>query len=252
MSIFKRNITIALLIFIAYISCNAVEMDSVTILNYYEPQLEYLTSSTRVDLMKYNSKECPYFIDSSYISLKYNNKLEGYYFRGYFFINLYSKCNEFCKGWNLYAFDSINKVIHFIKNSNEKYRRRDNFLGLNIFCNNLIMRMHYLENPKEYGGIHFYEVGTPVLKKVDVQKLEITDSFLLLKNSFIDSMFIKNCQLHVIVEAHKPIMDIDYYLFFFLPRGRPPKLKGYKHVGIKVEYIFDKDFHLINKIETKY
>lgn len=252
MLILKKIFGFFLLFHTFYVGCESAVKDSVIKLYYYEPQIEYLSSNTRLELMKYNSQECPYFIDSSYVSLKYLNKLEGYYFKGLFFINLYSDYIEFCKGWNLYAFDTINKVIHYIKNSNEKYARRDKYHGLHIYCNNLIMRMRNLENPKEYGGIHFFEVGTPVLKKVDIQKLEITDSFVLLKNSFIDSMFVKNCQLHVIVEGHKPVADINYYLLFFMPRGRPNKLKRYEHVGIKVVYIFDENFNLINSIETKY
>jgi len=202
------------------------------------------------ELKQYYVAECPYDTNSEFLKYYYNRDWEGLFFKGYLFFSIFSKENSYCKGWNLYAFDTLNKQMYFVKNSTVLFEKRILWWNLYIFGEHLMLREQMFNYPEYKGTMHFFEVGTPMLREIDIEGLEVKDSIIFLKDSWIDSMFIKNGQIHVIVEELKPISDIWYYICFFMGEGRPHKLKKYERTGLKVEYIFDEDFKLLNTIET--
>ncbi len=201
------------------------------------------------ELKQYYVAECPYDTNYEFLKYYYNRDWEGLYFKGYLFFSIFSRENPNCKGWNLYAFDTLNKQMYFVKNSTVLFEKRILWWNLFIFGEHLILKEKMYENPEERSTPHFFEVGTPILRKIDIETLEITDSVILLKDGCIDSMYIQNGQIHIITEELKPVVNFWYYIFFFI-RERPYKLKEYERTGLKVEYIFDEDFKLLNTIET--
>ena len=85
---------------------------------------------------------------------------------------------------------------------------------------------------------------------IDPSSTQIIKDYNLETRCRIEKIFSKDDRIHLIIQPYKKELNFSYYLLFWMPRGKPSKWDYFTN-GNKWEYIFDKDFTIVQKKELQ-
>lgn len=143
---------------------------------------------------------------------------------------------------SLFMLDTLKKRVYCC--SDELYPSAFNYDWHYIYS--AFDRLFYQRGGSPYGTID----REAVLAVIDEQKLKEEKNIKLRKNILIKEMYTENDSLYVVFQPIGKKINIDHYLFFWLPRDVPSKWNYYDD-GNKRMYVFDKKFNLIREEELK-